>query len=111
MVMAEVGSVAVGSGVAVAETAETVEVDAAAAAVGSAEEKVETVETAVVVVADSEGSVVDLGAVKAVAVDSAAGGSEVAEDSVGGAEEGDSAEAVRKPSSHPQNLPDSHNGG
>ena len=88
MVMAEVGSVAVGSGVAVAETAETAEVDAAAAAVGSAEEKVETVETAVVVVADSEGSVVDLGAVKAVAVDSAAGGSEEVvdwgvEDSVG----------------------------
>ena len=65
MVMAEVGSVAVGSGVAVAETAETAEVDAAAAAAGSAEEKVETVETAVVVVADSEGSVVDSGTVKA----------------------------------------------
>jgi hypothetical protein len=56
-------------------------VDAAAAAAGSAEEKVETVESAVVVVADSEGSVVDLGAVKAVAVDSAAGGSEEVVDS------------------------------
>jgi hypothetical protein len=44
VVMAEVASVAVGSGVAVAETAETAEVDAAAAAVVSAEEKVETAE-------------------------------------------------------------------